>query len=156
LYARNSDPDYELNNGNASTLIAACGDAIETTVEQQIKEGTALIRSLGATLAPEDIYVEYMSGVDSLFERPGINAVRDKIRTGLYDLFVCYDTDRLARDPIETGLVLKECMKHGCELQFVRMPLDNSEVGLILLFMRGYGDKLEAKKFQDRIRRHRG
>jgi hypothetical protein len=35
------------------------------------------------------------------------------------------------------------------------MPLENSEVGMILLFMRGYGDRLEAKKFQDRVRRHR-
>src|SRR2546423_13897539 len=132
LYARNSDPDYELNKGKRSVKRSIVGDA-ETTVEQQIIEGIELIHSFGAAVAPEDIHVEYMTGIDSLFERPEINVVREKIRTGDYDLFVCYDTDRLARDPIETGLVLKECMKHGCELQFVQMPLDNSDVGLILL-----------------------
>jgi site-specific DNA recombinase len=155
LYARNSDPDYELNRGRRSARFSALGDSGETTVEQQITEGRALVESRGAALAEEDVHVEYMTGVDSLFERPEINVVRDKIRTGSYDLFVCYDTDRLARDPIETGLILKECMKQGCELQFVRMPLENSEVGMILLFMRGYGDRMEALKFRDRVRRHR-
>jgi site-specific DNA recombinase len=159
LYVRNSDPDYVLNRGRESARARILGDA-ETTIEQQIEEGTELITSLGATLAPEDIRVEFMTGVDSLFERPVISRIRDEIRDSVdtarhVSLLVCYDTDRLARDPIDTGLVLKECMRHGCELQFVRMPLENSEVGMILLFMRGYGDRLEAKKFQDRVRRHR-
>jgi DNA invertase Pin-like site-specific DNA recombinase len=160
LYARNSDPDYEMNKGRESARVRLAGGRAETSVEQQVKEGVELASRLGAAVAPEDLHTEFMTGVDSLFDRPEVNKVRDKIRAAYergepYDLFVCYDTDRLARDPIETGLVLKECMKYGCELQFVRMPLENSEVGMILLFMRGYGDRLEAKKFQDRIRRHR-
>jgi hypothetical protein len=50
---------------------------------------------------------------------------------------------------------MQECMKHDCELQFVKMPLENPDTGMVLLFVRGIGDKMEAVKFKDRSRRGR-
>lgn len=60
-----------------------------------------------------------------------------------------------ACDPIHTGLIMQECMKYDCELQFVKMPLENSDTGMVILFVRGIGDKMEAVKFKNRSRRGR-
>ena len=46
-------------------------------------------------------------------------------------------------------------MKARCELRFVKSPIENSEVGQIMLFIKGWGDKNERMKFMDRIRRGR-
>ena len=151
LYARESDPYGDRKERKH----AEAGTTIEASLKQQVAEEMELAKSLGAAVPEEDVHAERYTGVDSIFERPEIGAIREKIRTGRYRYLICYDTDRLARDPIHTGLIMQECMKHGCELQFVKMPLDNSDTGMVLLFVRRLGDKMEAAKFKDRSRRGR-
>jgi len=151
LYARESDPYGDRKERKHSEA----GTTIEASLKQQVAEEMELAKSLGATVREEDIHAERYTGVDSIFERPEIGAIREKIKTGRYRYLICYDTDRLARDPIHTGLIMQECMKHDCELQFVKMPLENSDTGMVLLFVRGIGDKMEAVKFKDRSRRGR-
>lgn len=151
LYARESDPYGDRKERKHSEA----GTTIEASLKQQVSEEMELAKSLGATVREEDIHAERYTGVDSIFERPEIGAIREKIRTGKYRYLICYDTDRPARDPIHTGLIMQECMKHDCELQFVKMPLENSDTGMVLLFVRGIGDKMEAVKFKDRSRRGR-
>lgn len=151
LYARESDPYGDRKERKHSEA----GTTIEASLKQQVAEEMELAKSLGATVREEDIHAERFTGVDSIFERPEIGAIREKIKTGKYRYLICYDTDRLARDPIHTGLIMQECMKHDCELQFVKMPLENSDTGMVLLFVRGIGDKMEAVKFKDRSRRGR-
>src|SRR5262249_14079376 len=120
-----------------------------------ITEMRALAREIGATVLEEDIFTERYTGVDSLWDRPVITKVRELIRSRKYKYLIVYDTDRLARDPYHTGIVLQECMKAGCELRFVMTPIENSEVGQIMLFLKGWGDKNERIKFMDRVRRGR-
>jgi site-specific DNA recombinase len=151
LYARESDPYGDRKERRHSEA----GASIETSLKQQIAEEMELAKSLGATVLAEDTHVERYTGVDSIFDRPEISSIREKIKTGLYRYLICYDTDRLARDPIHTGLIMQECMNFNCELQFVKMPLENTDTGVVLLFVRGIGDKLEAAKFKDRSRRGR-
>ena len=151
LYARESDPYGDRKERKHREA----GTTIEASLKQQIAEEIELAKSLGAAVSEEDIHRERFSGVDSLQDRPEINSIREKIKTGKYRYFICYDTDRLARDTYDTGLIMRDCMKHGCELKFVKMPLENSEAGMVLLFVRGLGDKMEAAKFRDRSKRGR-
>jgi site-specific DNA recombinase len=151
LYARESD----LYGDRKERENIEAGTNIEATLQQQVAEERELAESLGATVREEDIHTERFTGVDSIFDRQEISTIREKIRTGRYRYLICYDTDRLARDPIHTGLITQECMKHDCELKFVKMPLENSDMGMVILFVRGIGDKMEAVKFKDRSRRGR-
>ena len=155
LYARYSDKyGMEKKEKENASRIAAGYGKIETSLETQITEEKELAKELGATVLDEDIYMEKFTGVDSIFDRPMIDEIRAKIRTRKYKHFIGYDTDRLARD-IETAFIMKECMKYGCELLFVKAPIENSEIGQMILFMRGMGDRMEAMKFKDRVRRAR-
>lgn len=151
LYARESDPYGDRKEREHSEA----GTSIEASLKQQIAEEMELAKRLGATVRAEDIHAERFTGVDSIFDRQEIGMIREKIKTGKYRYLICYDTDRLARDPIHTGLIMQECMKYDCELQFVKMPLENSDTGMVILFVRGIGDKMEAVKFKDRSRRGR-
>ena len=151
LYARESDPYGDRKERKHTEA----GTTIEASLKQQVAEEMELAKSLGATVREEDIHAERYTGVDSIFERPEVGAIREKVRTGRYRYLICYDMDRPARDSIHTGLIMQECMKHDCELQFVKMPLEDSDTGMVLLFVRGIGDKMEAVKFKDRSRRGR-
>ena len=151
LYARESDPYGDRKEKKRATL----GVSAETSIKQQITEMKALARELGAIVRDEDIFTERFTGVDSLWDRPVITQVRELIHTRKYKYLIVYDTDRLARDPYHTGFVLQECMKAGCELRFVKTPIENSEIGQFMLFIKGWGDKNERMKFMDRVRRGR-
>ena len=135
LYARESD----LYGDRKEKKRASLGVEAETSIKQQVTEMKILARELGATVNEENIFTERYTGVDSLWDRPILTKVRDLIRTRRYAYLIVYDTDRLARDPYHTGLVLQECMKAGCELRFVKSPIENSEVGQIMLFIKGWG-----------------
>ena len=151
LYARESD----IYGDRKERMQEDAKTRIETSPKQQIAEEMELARALGAAVRSEDVHVERYTGLDSIYDRPEIQAIREKVKTGRYRYFICYDTDRLARDPIHTGLIMQECMKHKCELKFVKTPVENSDMGMVILFVRGLGDKMEAEKFKDRSRRAR-
>jgi site-specific DNA recombinase len=63
---------------------------------------------------------------------------------------VCYSLDRLTRDPGHGVIITQELEKHGITLEAVIEDVDNSELGKLISYIRGYASKLEAEKIKER------
>jgi len=138
---------------------AAIYARVSTT--QQMEEGSSLASQV-ATLAQlasdkgyqvprEFIFEEDWSGED--LERPQLDRLRTVAREGLVSAIFAYSNDRLSRDPLHFLLLVDEFEKEGVELHFAQEPLDTSEEGKLIAYVRGYASKLEAIRIRDRTRR---
>ena len=69
------------------------------------------------------------------------------------DVVVCYCLDRLSRDPGHGVIITQELEKHGVKLEAVTEDVDNSELGKLISYIRGYASKVEAEKIRERTMR---
>jgi len=74
-------------------------------------------------------------------------------REGLLSAIFVYSNDRLSRDPLHFLLLVDEWEKQGIQIFFAEEPLDTSEEGKLIAYVRGYAGKLEAIRIRDRVRR---
>jgi site-specific DNA recombinase len=77
------------------------------------------------------------------------------VRAGDIDVIVVYSLDRLSRDPTHGVILTQELEKHGVKLEAVTEDVDNSELGKLISYIRGYASKLEAEKIKERTVRGR-
>ena len=63
---------------------------------------------------------------------------------------MCYSLDRLTRDPGHGVIITQELEKHLVTLEAVTEDVDNSELGKLISYIRGYASKLEAEKIRER------
>jgi len=82
-----------------------------------------------------------------------LDALRDTVDRGEVDVVLAYDTDRLSRDPDHLSYLAKYFLDAGVQLEFVRMPTENTDEGRLLMYVQGYSSKKEITKFVDRSRR---
>ncbi len=75
------------------------------------------------------------------------------MRTEAIDVVVCYSLDRLTRDPGHGVIITQELEKHRVTLEAVTEDVDNSELGKLISYIRGYASKLEAEKIKERTMR---
>ena len=69
---------------------------------------------------------------------------------------VCYNTDRLSREPIELLSLCAEFRKAGCKIEFVLYDVDPSTPqGKVALFIRGFADEIEWTQIKERTTRKR-
>ncbi|MGB2815126.1 MAG: recombinase family protein, partial [Dehalococcoidales bacterium] len=66
-----------------------------------------------------------------------------------------YCLDRLSRDPGHGVILTQELEKHRVALETVTEDVDNSELGKLISYIRGYASKLEAEKIRERTSRGR-
>jgi site-specific DNA recombinase len=97
---------------------------------------------------------ERYSGAE-LWDRPKLSVDREDIRAGKFGGLVAYSTDRLSRDPIHLAIIADDCERGGAELIFVTEPLDNSDEGRLLQYVKGYANKKEREKIRERSMRGR-
>jgi len=122
-----------------------------SSLESQVATLTRLASEKGCVVTPEFIFEEDWSGED--LERPQLDRLRTVVREGLVSAIFVYSNDRLSRDPLHFLLLVDEWEKQGIQIFFAQEPLDTSEEGKLIAYVRGYASKLEAVRIRDRSRR---
>ncbi|MFC1910960.1 recombinase family protein [Chloroflexota bacterium] len=126
------------------------------STDNQEREGTSLQTQLENCLAycqnkGYDVSYRFSEAYSGLsLERPELDKLRELVRAEAIDVVVCYSLDRLTRDPGHGVIITQELEKHGVKLEAVTEDVDNSELGKLISYIRGYAAKLEAEKIKER------
>ena len=131
------------------------------STDNQEAEGTSLQTQLEACSSycrEKDYQVAYRfseaySGLT--LERPKLNELRELVRNGQIDIIVVYCLDRLTRDPGHGVIITQELEKYDVKLEAVTEDVDNTELGKLISYIRGFASKLEAEKIRERTMRGR-
>src|SRR5690348_8235802 len=123
----------------------------------QEQEGTSLDSQEAACVkrAGELGYVvgritrEVYSGGE-LYDRPKLSQDRADIKAGRFQALIVYAVDRLSRDPIHLAIIADDCEYAGCALHFVSEPLDDTDEGKLVRYIKGYSGKKEREKIRER------
>lgn len=92
-------------------------------------------------------FSEAWSGLS--LERPKLDELRELIRTEAIDAVVVYSLDRFSRDPVHGVILMQELEKHAVSLEAATETVDNSEVGKLVFYIKGYAAKLDAERRRD-------
>jgi len=125
------------------------------STEGQEQDGTSLKTQLEACqkyCQVKDYEVAYQlseawSGLS--LERPRLAELREVVRSESIDCVVVYSLDRFSRDPVHGVILMQELEKHGVSLEAVTETIDNSEVGKLVFYIKGYAAKLDAERRRD-------
>jgi site-specific DNA recombinase len=129
------------------------------STDNQEREGTSLQTQLEACLKycqgkGYDVSYRFSEAYSGLsLERPELDKLRELVRTEAIDIIVCYSLDRLTRDPGHGVIITQELEKHHIILEAVTEDVDNSELGKLISYIRGYASKVEAEKIKERTMR---
>lgn len=123
----------------------------------QSEEGSSLETQITAALALADslnvpvlkVYKEIYTGAE-LYDRPMLSEVRQEMKNGHCSHLIAHSVDRLARNPIHTGILVMECERYNVDLQFVTEPIDATPEGALILYVKGYAAQLEREKIRER------
>lgn len=122
-----------------------------SSLESQVAPLSRLASEKGYEVRREFIFEEDWSRED--LERPQLDQLRTIAKGGLISGIFVYSNDRLSRDPLHFLLLVDEWEKQGIQIFFAQEPLDTSEEGKLIAYVRGYASKLEAIRIRDRVRR---
>ena len=122
-----------------------------SSLDSQVATLAQLASEKGYEVTREFIFEEDWSGED--LERPQLDQLRTVANNGLISAIFVYSNDRLSRDPLHFLLLVDEWEKQGIQIFFAQEPLDTSEEGKLIAYVRGYASKLEAIRIRDRVRR---
>jgi site-specific DNA recombinase len=125
------------------------------STEGQEQDGTSLNTQLDACLKYCEArryevvarYSEAFSGLS--LERPRLSELRDLVQSEAIDSVVVYSLDRFSRDPVHGVILMQELEKHGVTLEAATETVDNSEVGKLVFYIKGYAAKLDAERRRD-------
>ena len=125
------------------------------STEGQEQDGTSLgtqmeacrryCRSRGYEVGYE--FSEAWSGLS--LERPKLTGLRELVRSDKIDTVVVYSLERFSRDPVHGVILMQELEKHGVRLEAASETVDNSEVGKLVFYIKGYAAKLDAERRRD-------
>jgi site-specific DNA recombinase len=124
--------------------------------EQTIESQLAVLRSWadenGHELSSENVYTdEGYSG--SRLDRPGLDALRDGVEDGAFEVVGVLSPDRLARKYAYQVLLLEELGRSGCEIVFVDHPISEDPNDQLLLQIQGAIAEYERVLLGERFRR---
>jgi site-specific DNA recombinase len=129
------------------------------STDSQEREGTSLKTQLEHCLTycrdkGYDATYQFSETYSGLsLERPELDNLRELIRNERIDVVLCYSLDRLSRDPGHGVIITQELEEHGIKLETVTEDVDNSELGKLISYIRGYASKVEAQKIRERSMR---
>jgi site-specific DNA recombinase len=131
------------------------------STENQEKEGTSLQTQLEACLKycqdkGYDVSYRFSEAYSGLsLERPELDKLRELVRTEALDVLVCYSLDRLTRDPGHGVIITQELEKYGVKLEAVTEDVDNTELGKLITYIKGFAAKLDAERRREATLRGR-
>ena len=126
-------------------------EAEGTSLQTQLESCLRYCQDKGYDVAHR--FCEAYSGLT--LERPKLNELREMVRSEQFDIVVVYCLDRLSRDPTHGVILTQELEKHGVKLEAVTEDVDNTELGKLISYIRGFASKLEAEKIRERTMRGR-
>jgi DNA invertase Pin-like site-specific DNA recombinase len=132
LYARVSTSAQEREGTSLNSQVAACQKYAQEHKYSVIKTVS-----------------ESYTGAD-LWDRPGINEVREIIRARKAQVLVCYAIDRLSRNPAHLLILLEEAERHGARIEFVTERMEDSPEWRLIQYVKSYAAELEREKIRER------
>ncbi|MFC1987292.1 recombinase family protein [Chloroflexota bacterium] len=129
------------------------------STDDQEKEGTSLQTQREACLAYCEQkgyevvrqFSETFSGLT--LERPKLTELRDLVRASAIDFIVVYCLDRLSRDPAHGAMLFQQLEEQNVSLEAVTETIENTDLGKLISYIRGFASKLEAEKIRERTMR---
>jgi site-specific DNA recombinase len=130
--------------------------ATEESLDSQERLNLDRCRERGYAVPEDMIFREKDSGHETADDRVVLMRLRELVRQGKVGRVVCYNTDRLSREPIELMSLCAEFRKAGCTIEFVLYDVDPSTPqGKVALFIRGFADEIEWTQIKERTTRKR-
>jgi len=133
---------------------------VRVSTEDQARHGYSLAEqkeacrlralSLGAKSILE-FADEGISG--ATLDRPGLEKLRDDVRSGRVDLVIVRDPDRLSRKLSHQLLLTEEIEKAGARLEFLDFDWQNTPDGRLFYAIRGAIAEYEKEKIRERMTR---
>ncbi len=138
-------------------LIAALYTRVSTDLQEKEQTIASQLEALRAYAAQKGyaIAAEYADNGYSgaMLQRPGLDALRDALTSGSFDLVLFHSPDRLARRALYQEIVLEEMREAGVRPEFLNFTADDSPESQMLLGMQGLFAEYERTKIAERTRR---
>ncbi|MCA9852257.1 MAG: recombinase family protein [Dehalococcoidia bacterium] len=83
-------------------------------------------------------------------DRPGIEQLRELIRTRQVDVVLAYAVDRLSRNQNHIGVLFDEAQGFGVRLEFVTERFEDTAIGRFILAARAFVAEVEREKIAER------
>lgn len=124
----------------------------EATIESQLAEIKAKIAEDGHVLPPENLFLDD-GWTGEMFQRPGLDAMRDAAKAGQFQILYVYDRGRIARKFAYQEIVIEELSDK--EIKFVTLHDVKAETPeeMVLQAMQGVFHEYERVKIAERMRR---
>ena len=119
-----------------------------TSLEGQEEECIAHAQSLGYEIGP--VFREVHSGYD-MFDRPGLNELRELAKTGQYAAVIAWKIDRLSRKQGLAAYLFAELERRGTKLISIHDPIDDSPVGHHIRNTMEFVAEMEREAIRDRM-----
>jgi site-specific DNA recombinase len=124
------------------------------TIEQQLDRLRAHLHAGGEELTSGNIFRDDGYSGASL-NRPGLDRLRDAVRSGEIGQVLVTDPDRLARNYVQLMVLLEELERSGCRVDFLDRPIGRDPQDQLLLQIRGAVAEYERTLITERMRRGR-
>ena len=119
-----------------------------TSLQSQLEACKKLAQERGYEVPDSFIVMETYSGLS--LDRPKLDQLRQWVRDKEVDAVVAYTLDRLSRDPVHFIILQEEMEKAGVEIILVTETIDSSDMGKLIMYIKGYAAKLEVGKIRER------
>ena len=124
------------------------------TIEQQIERLQTHIEQQQWHLADEHVFRDDgRSGAN--LNRPGLDHLRDAVRSGEVERVLITSPDRLSRNYVHQMIVIDEIERCGAVIEFLDRPMSQDPHDRLLLQIRGAVAEYERTLIADRMRRGR-
>ena len=124
------------------------------TIEQQLERLERHLELQGERLLTENIFRDDgYSG--ACLNRPGLDRLRDRVKSGMLDRVLLTSPDRLARNYVHQMVLLEEWERGGCKVEFLDRPMSQDPHDHLLLQIRGAVAEYERVLIAERMRRGR-
>lgn len=135
---------------------------VRVSTEEQARHGYSLsaqaeaCRARALALGAAEVQLFTDEGVSgSLLSRPGLNALREAVRTRAVEAVVVWDPDRLSRNLSHQLLLTEEIERARIRLEFVNFEWKNTPEGQLFYALRGAIAQYEKEKIRERTSRGR-
>ena len=122
-----------------------------TSLETQEQACRDWAETRGYNLRPENVLIEVESA--AFMDRPVLEALLKKVRNKGIHVVVCYDPDRLTRDPRDSVNIIHTFLETGVRVEFVHGPSDTSPEGQLIMYILGFSAQKERLQFMERAMR---
>jgi site-specific DNA recombinase len=124
------------------------------TIEQQLERLRKHLELQGEALAADNIFRDDgYSGAN--LNRPGLDRLRDRVKSGVLDRVLLTSPDRLARNYVHQMVLIEEWERCGCRVEFLDRPMSQDPHDQLLLQIRGAVAEYERILIAERMRRGR-